>query len=413
MKVIFHMDIDSYFVSASRTVDPRLKDKVVVISMGKKRSIVMAASYEAKRLGIKVPMPMHQAKRIYPKVISVKPNFPLYTHLSSKIFEHVAANYSDLLEVASIDECYIDVTKQWSKYGSPYKMAKVIQEDILKTFDIPISFGISETKFVAKMSTQINKPYGITVTAPGKFLDTFADWDVEEIHGVGAPSAYKLKMNGIETIKDFHESSFDLIKNILGKAGESLWFNIQEKGTSEINLDMNELKGIGSSMTFQDRDRETYEDMEIVLRHLTTLVAQRAVNRSAVGYVVAVGLKSAERGKTPQRSMQRKLKVPVGTFQEIFPVVMDIFEEFWNGSSMKFAGVYLSDLHGKYDITYQSTIFNINDEISKEKQLVNKINGKFNSKVVVLGDELQATLKKEKHQSRYLESDRIVKHYDK
>jgi len=110
MKVIFHLDLDSYFVSAERTIAPQLRDKPVVISTGERRSIISAASYEAKALGIYVPMPIYKALDIYPSLISVKPNYALYTTLSNKVFELISTNFTKNIEVGSIDECYIDVT---------------------------------------------------------------------------------------------------------------------------------------------------------------------------------------------------------------------------------------------------------------------------------------------------------------
>ena len=110
MKVIFHLDLDSYFVGAHRTVDSSLIGKPVVVSTGERRSIISAASYEAKARGIYIPMPFYKAKDLVPELISIKPNFALYTVLSSKLFEFISQKYTDQIEVASIDECYIDVT---------------------------------------------------------------------------------------------------------------------------------------------------------------------------------------------------------------------------------------------------------------------------------------------------------------
>jgi len=112
MKVIFHLDLDSYFVSAERTVNHKLKGKPVVISTGERRSIISAASYEAKNAGIYVPMPFYKAEMLCPSVIAVKPNYALYTTLSNKVFELISKKFTNKIEVGSIDECYIDVTEE-------------------------------------------------------------------------------------------------------------------------------------------------------------------------------------------------------------------------------------------------------------------------------------------------------------
>lgn len=110
MKVIFHLDLDSYFVGAHRTVDPTLIGKPVVVSTRQRRSIVTAASYEAKKFGVYAPMPFYKAQELVPNLIVVEPNYTLYTVLSSKMFEYISSKYTKNIEVASIDECYIDVT---------------------------------------------------------------------------------------------------------------------------------------------------------------------------------------------------------------------------------------------------------------------------------------------------------------
>ena len=110
MKVILHLDLDSYFVSAERTVNKFLHGKPVAVSGGERRSIIAAASYEAKEMGVFVPMPFYKAKLLCPELIAVPANFSLYTILSEKVFELISSKFTEDIQVGSIDECYIDAT---------------------------------------------------------------------------------------------------------------------------------------------------------------------------------------------------------------------------------------------------------------------------------------------------------------
>ena len=175
MRIIFHLDLDSYFVSVHKILDKTLENKPIVISFGKRRSIVTSASYEAKAHKITVPMPFYKAKQLCPHLISVKPNFKLYDNYSKKLFNFIKKKFTKKIQISSIDECYIDVTDIWQQYRSPVKLAKKMQFEIMKNIKLPCSIGIANNKFVAKMSTQINKPFGISVTPPGQFLKRFGD----------------------------------------------------------------------------------------------------------------------------------------------------------------------------------------------------------------------------------------------
>lgn len=175
MKIILHLDFDSYFVSAERTVNPELIGKPIAISHGGDRAAVVSISYELKKLGMHAPMPLYQIKQKVKDVIVVKPNFGLYTLLSTRVFEHLFDNYTKNIQVASIDECFLDVSDMVKDFDEARELASKIQKDLKKTFNLPASLGISNNKFVAKMCTAINKPYGITVLPKEKFLEVCGD----------------------------------------------------------------------------------------------------------------------------------------------------------------------------------------------------------------------------------------------
>lgn len=413
MKVIFHLDIDSYFVSAERTINPNLKGKMVVISDARKRSIIAAASYEAKEIGINSPMPFHEAKKICPELVAIKANFPLYTVLSTKYFELLSSQFTNKIEVASIDECFMDVTNIWQKYGSPIKLAKQIQNYVLKELKLPISIGISSNKFVAKMSTQINKPFGISITKPGDFKKKFGNWDVGKIYGIGKPTEKILNRNGIKIALDIINSSEQEMEEILGKRGVAIYNNVIEKGDDNINIQVNELKGIGNSTTFMDEDKsERYEILEI-LKHLCSTVSIRLNNRNLAATSISISIKDSGGHEIRPRSKQTTLNRPIFKFQDIFNEATWLFDNLWEQQPIKFIGISTSKLVDVFDKTFQQSIFDSKVEASKVQELINNMNTKLGHKTLVTLKEKNKNIKKEQNQSRFLEADRVINKYNK
>lgn len=322
MKVIFHLDLDSYFVGAHRTVDPTLIGKPVVVSTRQRRSIVAAASYEAKKFGVYTPMPFYKAQELVPNLIAVEPNYALYTVLSSKMFEYISSKYTKNIEVASIDECYIDVTDIWKKYGSPYKLAELIQNDIKKELKLDCSIGVSNNKFVAKMSTQVNKPFGITITKPGEFLKEFGSWPLEKFHGIGLPTANKLKKLNINTIEELAHAKEKDVHSVVGTMAKGLIWRANGNGQDELDLSHNDLKSIGNSVTFQDKDRNNRQEILGILSSLVNTVSIRAKNRNQVGSVVTLVIKDKGGLQAKMHRRQVTLPKPINSYDEIFLLLL-------------------------------------------------------------------------------------------
>lgn len=413
MKVIFHLDLDSYFVSAQRTVDPRLNGKPVAISAGGRRSIISAASYEAKKMGVYVPMPLYRAKEACPDLVVVHPDFALYTVLSTKLFELISSKYTKNIEVASIDECYIDVTDIWPKYGSPYALAKDMQETVMKELKLPSSYGVGTNKFVAKMSTDINKPYGITVVKPEDFAKTFWDWPIIKFFGIGWRTFKKYEAIGIKTIGDLAKAKPEDIRDLAGISAEDYIARANGIGSDVIDSSHNELKSIGNEVTFQDYDRSERKDILEVFAYLVSMIVTRAKNRNIVGSVIHIHI--AEKGgkEVKRHGKQRSLTIPTNDYQVILDTVISLFDEIWGGEILKHVGVQLGRLSNVFETTFQTSIFDQPQEKTKVQNIIDDINRQFKNKVVVTGKEGSMNLTKEQNQSRYIESDRIIKHYNK
>ncbi len=158
MQIIFHIDLNAFYASAEISRNPNLEGKPLVISGKSKRSIITTASYEARKFGIHSAMPLFQAYKKCKNLIVLPADFELYHRLSNEFFS-ILSSYSEILEVASIDECYVDVTKViQDKNYHPVELARRIQNDVYEQLNLKCSIGISPNKFLAKMASDMKKP---------------------------------------------------------------------------------------------------------------------------------------------------------------------------------------------------------------------------------------------------------------
>src|SRR5574342_715287 len=162
-RVIFHVDMNSFYASVEMAYDPTLKGKPLAIAGNpeERRGIIVTCSYEARKFGVRTTMPLWEAKKLCPNLIIKKPNFERYRSASAAMFD-LLRQYTELVEPVSIDEGYMDIT-DCSDLGSPPQIAESIQKRILEQLDLPCSIGIAPNKFLAKTASDMKKPMGITV----------------------------------------------------------------------------------------------------------------------------------------------------------------------------------------------------------------------------------------------------------
>ena len=410
MKIIFHIDLDSYFVSAERIINPKLKNKSVVICRGTSKSIVTAASYEAKKRGIKVGAPFYLALQKDPNVIAIKPNYNLYIHFSNKVFEYIVKNYTNKIEIASIDECYIDATTISRKYGNAMLAAKHLQASILKHLKLPLSIGISSNKFVAKMSTSVNKPFGITQIWPQDFLKYFGNWSITRYYGIGRSLAPKLKQEGIKKIRDLASVQSQDLKFLLGKNIREYIAQANGIGSDIINSQSHKLKSVGNSTTFENYKMNVLEEILEVMSDLCRLVSNRCYTHNVVGRVVAVAFKAKTQGKKRILSKQTTLVVPISNYNDLYKEASELFNKIWKGETIQFLSVTLNKLENVFNTTYQMNFYESTQE-SNEQQIVQKINSKFSKKVVYLGKEELRKRKDHNKNLSYLEKDKFLNRF--
>jgi DNA polymerase IV len=267
-RTIVHMDMDSFFVSVERLRNSRLTGLPVVVGGGSDRGVVSACSYEARTYGVRSGMPSKMAKYLCPDAVFIRGDMDLYTRYS-RLVTDIVAEKAPVYEKASIDEHYLDISGMDKFYGS-YKWTHELKESIVKNTGLPISFGLSVNKTVAKIATGEAKPFGeLCVEQPmvNQFLDPLS---IKKIPMLGKKSYSILRSMGVTDIKTIRQIPPAMIENLLGKNGKSLW----EKANGIDNTPVfsySERKSIGSETTFEhdtidvDRINDLISEMAVKL----------------------------------------------------------------------------------------------------------------------------------------------------
>lgn len=222
VRKIIHLDMDAFFASVEQRDDPDLRDRPVAVGGSSVRGVVAAASYEARKFGVRSAMPSVTAKRKCPELIFVKPRFAVYKQVSQQI-RAIFAEYTPLIEPLSLDEAYLDVTTNLKNIATATEVAREIRARILADTGLTASAGISYCKFLAKLASDYRKPNGQYVVTPAMGPDFVAGLDVGRFHGIGPVTAAKMNRLGIRTGADLRARSVEFLTEHFGKSGSWYW----------------------------------------------------------------------------------------------------------------------------------------------------------------------------------------------
>jgi DNA polymerase-4 len=219
---IVHIDMDAFYASVEQRDDPRLRGKPVVVAWKGNRSVVCAASYEARRFGVHSAMPALRAERLCPEAIFVPPDFPRYRAVSQSTRE-IFKRHTDLIEPLSLDEAYLDVTENKTSLPTATRVARAIREQIREELHLTASAGVAPNKFLAKIASDWRKPDGLFVIQP-EDLDTFLPpLPVGRIPGVGKVTETRLGDRGIKTVGDLRNLELQVLEELFGRYGVRLY----------------------------------------------------------------------------------------------------------------------------------------------------------------------------------------------
>jgi len=210
--------MDAFYASVEQRDNPALRGCPIAVGGSRKRGVVAAASYEARRYGVRSAMPSMTAKRLCPNLVFVKPRFKIYKEVSQQI-RAIFAEYTDLIEPLSLDEAYLDVTKNKKQITSATAVAEIIRAEIFAQTQLTASAGVSFNKFLAKIASDINKPNGIKVIRPKEALAFLEKLPIEKFHGIGKVTAARMHKMGIRTGADLKQLDEIEMYKRFGKPG--------------------------------------------------------------------------------------------------------------------------------------------------------------------------------------------------
>jgi DNA polymerase-4 len=215
---IVHVDMDAFYASVEQRDDPHLRGKPVVVAWKGKRSVVCAASYEARKFGVRLAMPAISAERLCPEAIFIPPDFVRYKEASRGARE-IFHRHTDLIEPLSLDEAYLDVTENKTNLPTATRVAKMIREQIRDELNLTASAGVAPNKFLAKIASDWRKPDGLFVIQPHEIQDFLLPLPVGCIPGVGQVTESRMKAVGIATVDDLYCLELPDLENHFGSYG--------------------------------------------------------------------------------------------------------------------------------------------------------------------------------------------------
>jgi len=222
LRKIIHVDMDAFFASVEQRDNPELKGKPVAVGGAGGRGVVAAASYEARKFGVRSAMPSVTAQRLCPDLIFVRPRFDAYKEASRQIrrvFEH----YTPVIEPLSLDEAYLDVTDDRLGIGSATRIAELIRQEIRAKTRLTASAGVSYNKFLAKLASDQNKPDGLCVIRPGEGAQFVAGLPIRRFHGVGPKAEERMQKLGIATGADLAAKDIAFLRQHFGSMADYLF----------------------------------------------------------------------------------------------------------------------------------------------------------------------------------------------
>ena len=250
MRKIIHIDMDAFYASVELKDRPELKDLPVVISSHHPRAVIAAASYPARKFGLRSAISMSQAKKLCPQVLVIEPNFEKYRAVSTQIHQ-IFQRYTHIIEPLSLDEAYLDVTENLKNIPSATEVAIQIRHDIFQVTGLTASAGVAPNKFLAKIASDWHKPNGICVIKPSQVQNFIQHLALKKIPGVGKVTQEKLKALQLETLGDLQQLDEAILIQHFGKYGQQLYLYAQGIDERPVQTER-ERRQISKETTFDD-----------------------------------------------------------------------------------------------------------------------------------------------------------------
>ena len=331
--------MDAFFASVEQLDNPDLRGKPVAVGGSGSRSVVAAASYEARKFGVRSAMPSLTAKKLCPHLVFVMPHFERYHEVSSKVFE-IFREYTDIIEPLSIDEAFLDVTTDKKNIGSATLIAEEIRKEIKKRTGLTASAGISVNKFLAKIASDVKKPDGLFVIPPENAARFIEELPVERFYGIGKVTAEKMHKLGIHKGVDL--KSWDLLSLVrnFGKTGMFYYKIARGEHDRKVETDL-ERKSVGTELTF-DKDLTTRFEIVAELYKIEKELMRRLEESEVSGRTITIKVKFDDfRQITRSKTLQHYIRDFETLHREVAAIRKTLNLE---GSRIRLLGVSISNL---------------------------------------------------------------------
>ena len=352
MRKIVHIDMDAFYASVEQRDDPQLRGKPVVVAWRGSRSVVCAASYEARKSGVRSAMPAVRAERLCPNAIFLPPDFPRYRAVSREVRE-IFRRHTDLIEPLSLDEAYLDVSENRTGLPTATQVARAIREQIRSELHLTASAGVAPNKFLAKIASDWKKPDGLFVIQPDDVDSFLSPLPVGRLPGVGKVTEEKLKSFQVQMVADLRALDLSTLERHFGRYGVRL-HELARGIDNNLVIPNRPTQSISAEDTFEHD--VTLMEMELMIRKLAEKTWSASRNELRIPRTVVLKLKTSDfkiltRSHTPGS--------PPSSCEELTTIALSLRERVGLTSQQRFrlVGVGLSNFRCPDDASAQPTLF--------------------------------------------------------
>ncbi|TWP29510.1 DNA polymerase IV [Apibacter muscae] len=347
MRKIIHIDMDAFYASIEQRDNKEYRNKPLVVGSSGVRGVVAAASYEARKYGIKSAMASQKAMQLCPNIIFVQPRFEVYKSVSKQIKE-IFLKYTDKVEPLSLDEAFLDVTENYMNEPYAMEVAKKIKSDIFKETNLTASAGVSFNKFLAKIASDYNKPNGLFIITPKKAEKFVGKLKVESFFGIGKKTSQKLHELGIYTGWDLKQKTEDELIRYFGKQGRKFYLNAKGIDHGEVNPNRIR-KSLGAENTFRV-DTNSLEFIYLELKEICKEVIERIKKVSFKGKTITLKVRY-ENFKIVSKS--KTLSQPVTDYSVLYKSARELLHELDLSNKVRLIGISIKNM---YNIETDTTL---------------------------------------------------------
>ena len=383
MRAIIHVDMDAFYASVEQRDNPELRGKPLIVGGDVRRGVVVAASYEVRKYGVRSAMPMARAIKQAPHALVVKPRFSAYSEASEQVFS-IFERYTPLIEPLSLDEAFLDVTASVGLFGAPADIARRIRKEIAAETALPSSAGIASVKFVAKIASDVAKPNGQREVRAEETVAFLAGLPVGRLWGVGPKTEEALKGAGLVTIGDVARKDASWMEARWGASGRHLWELAHGIDPRDVVPDR-EAKSVGAEDTF-DEDLTGLEALSPHIHAQALRVGRRLRKAGVKGRVVQLKLKFSDFTLITRRVT---LPSPTDDGQTLYRVAREMLEKAHADKPIRLTGVSVQELGTESGGARQLGLFSEPEKPKRSDKLnavLDRIADRFGSKAVTTAD---------------------------